>query len=296
MPYIGELSALGAALLWSFSSFLFTAVAIRIGTIQLNLSRMILASLFLIITIYSLNIDYKVSVEQLLYLSLSGFIGLVIGDTFLFRAYKDIGPRISILLMSINPAIAAIMAYFILNENLTYYAILGISITLLGIYLVVFEKKKNEGQKFKVTRLGIFFGIMAAVGQGVGLIYAKMAFNIGPIDSIVATFIRITAAIIIMLPAAIVMKKYSNPFKLYFNDRKVLGMVFIGSIIGPYLGIYLSFIAVVNTKVGIASTLMSTMPILMLPLARIFYKEKLSWKSILGAFIAVMGIALLFLK
>jgi drug/metabolite transporter (DMT)-like permease len=40
---------------------------------------------------------------------------------------------------------------------------------------------------------------------------------------------------------------------------------------------------------------MATVPIIMLPMVRYYYKEKLSWVSITGAVIAVAGIAILFL-
>ena len=91
------------------------------------------------------------------------------------------------------------------------------------------------------------------------------------------------------------MGKLKNPVKLFTKDRKTLGLIAIGSVIGPYLGITLSFVAVIYTKVGIASTLMATIPIIMLPLSKIIYKEKLSWKAIAGAFVAVGGVAVLFL-
>jgi drug/metabolite transporter (DMT)-like permease len=292
--YIGELSALSAALLWSFSSFVFTEATFRIGTIQLNISRMILASLLLLITFPIFGIKFELSNYQILFLSLSGFVGLVIGDSFLFKAFNLIGPRMAMLLMSFNPAIAAITAYFVLNEVLGMWAIIGMIVTLTGITIVVMEKH-NTKNKFKITKFGIVCGLLAAFGQGVGLVLAKMAYIDGDVHSLVATFVRITAAVIIMLPFAIIFKKYANPFKLFWNDRKSFGLVALGSVIGPYLGITVSFIAIIYTQIGIASTLMATIPIIMLPLSKIFYKEQLSWKSIIGAFIAVGGVAMLFL-
>ncbi|ROL61593.1 DMT family transporter [Bacteroidetes/Chlorobi group bacterium ChocPot_Mid] len=292
--FIGELSALAAALLWSCSSFVFTAATFRIGTIQLNISRMIIASLLLVITLMILGIRFEISEEQLIYLSLSGFVGLVIGDSFLFKAFNLVGPRISLLLLSFNPAFAAIFAFFLLGEVLSFFAIIGMIITLLGITIVVLEKHSNES-KFKVTKFGIFCGFMSAIGQGVGLVLAKMAFQNGDIHYLVATFIRIASAVVIMLPFALLFKKYSNPFKVFSEDKKALGLVSLGAVIGPYLGITLSFIAIIYTHVGIASTLMSTMPIIMLPMSKIIYKEKLSIKAVVGAFIAVTGVAILFL-
>ena len=72
-------------------------------------------------------------------------------------------------------------------------------------------------------------------------------------------------------------------------------MVVLGSIVGPFLGISFSLLAIKHTAVGIAATLMATVPIMMLPLVRVIYRERLSWKAILGAIVAVIGVAVLFL-
>ena len=69
-----------------------------------------------------------------------------------------------------------------------------------------------------------------------------------------------------------------------------------GSIVGPFLGITFSLIAVSYTEIGIASTLMATTPIMMLPAVKFIYKEKIPFVGILGTFFAVLGIAILFLR
>ena len=126
MAFFGQISALIAALLWSVSSFVFTDATKRIGMVQLNISRMILACVLLLITFPFLNINYDLSFWQITLLTISGFIGLVIGDSALFKSFAEIGPRISMLIMSLNPAIAAIIAYFVLGESLSIWGILGI--------------------------------------------------------------------------------------------------------------------------------------------------------------------------
>ncbi len=295
MNFIGEISALATAVIWSFSSFLFTGAVVRVGAVQLNIARMILACVLLTITIPLLDISFDVSSTQILLLSISGFVGLVLGDSFLFKSFGEIGPRIGLLVMSSNPAIAALMAYFILGEVLSFWGILGMIVTLTGISIVVLDKRANAENKFPITRKGVILAFLAAMGQGSGLIFAKMAFLEGDINSFMATFVRLASAVAIMLPVAIIAGKYKNPFKIFSKDLKALGYTAGASVLGPYLGITLSFIAIIYTKVGIASTLMSTMPIIMLPLSVIFYKEKLGWRAVLGAFTAVGGIAMLFL-
>ena len=85
MPYLGELSALLTALLWSGTSLAFSSAAVKIGPLQLNINRMILACVFLSATILIFNFDISISSNQIIYLSISGVIGLVFGDSFLLK-------------------------------------------------------------------------------------------------------------------------------------------------------------------------------------------------------------------
>jgi len=296
MQYIGEISALLTAALWSVSPYFFTNVILKVGAINLNIYRLVVAGILLMLTIFILNIDYSITSQQVFLLSLSGFIGLVVGDTFLFASYREIGPRVTILIMSLNPAVAAILAFFMLDEVISIIGIVGMLITLAGIALVVQERETGDNKLYKITRKGVFFGVMAAVGQGVGLIPAKMAFEYGDINSLVATFVRIAAASVFFIPYFFYNKSAIPILNTSVKDVKILGMTLLGSIVGPYLGITFSFIAIMYTKVGIASTLMSTMPIMMLPLSHFIYKEKVSVKSIIGALIAVAGVIVLILR
>lgn len=296
MAYLGELSALLAALCWSGSSFAFSSASKSIGPLQLNINRMIIAVMFLFLTILIMNIKIDLSSFQVTHLILSGAVGLVFGDTFLFKAYQHVGARISMLLMSISPILSALLAYLFLNEIITAWGVIGMTITIAGIALVVFERSEIPSSKYKISKVGIFYGLMGALGQSVGLIFAKYAFNAGEINGFVATFIRLLSAVLLMLPVALIMRRYKNPIKLFAKDLKALKSTLIGTILGPYFGITFSLIAIENAKVGIAATLMSTVPILMLPIAKYVFKEKLNWHAIAGAILAVSGIAILFLR
>lgn len=294
MMYLGELSALLTAILWSGTSLAFSSAAEKIGSVQLNINRMIFASFFLIVTILIMGYRFDLSNSQFTNLIISGVIGLVIGDSFLFKSYQMIGARISMLLMALSPAMSAILAFIFLNETISLLGIIGIMITISGIALVVLERNVNS--KYKITTLGIFYGLLGALGQAGGLIFAKFAFNEGHITGFVATFIRVVSSVIIFLPILLIIKKYKNPYKLFYKDKSAFGVTLIGTILGPFLGITFSLIAIENTKVGIAATLMSTMPIIMLPMVKYIQKENLSWRAILGAIIAVAGIGLIFLR
>ncbi len=294
MNYLGELSALLTAVLWSGTSIAFSSAAAKIGSVQLNINRMIFASVFLISTIFLMGYKFDLTNSQFTNLIISGIIGLVIGDSFLFKSYQMIGARISMLLMALSPALSAILAFIFLNETISFLGIIGILITISGIALVVLERNANS--KYHITTLGIVYGLLGAMGQAGGLIFAKFAFNEGHITGFIATFIRVFSSVIIFLPIMMLLRKYKNPYKLFNKDKSALGVTLIGTILGPFLGITFSLIAVENTKVGIAATLMSTMPIIMLPMVKYIYKEKLTWRAITGAVIAVLGVGLIFLR
>ncbi|MEW6653311.1 MAG: DMT family transporter [Bacteroidota bacterium] len=291
----GELAALITAILWSFTSIAFSEASNRVGPMYVNVTRMFFAVAYLSITILLSDAPINLSFSQLLFLVISGFIGLIFGDTFLFKSYRSIGARLSMLVMSSAPAIAAVLAFFFLDEKLSLAGVLGIAVTIAGIAIVVLHRKEKPTSKYKVDYTGIFYAFLGAVGQAVGLVFAKFAFNEGDINGFVATFVRVFSALIILYPAALLTKHYVNPVKVFQENRKGLYFTIIGSFIGPFLGITFSLISISYAKVGVASTIMATVPIIMLPIVRLYYKEKLSWVSILGAIAAVAGTAMLFL-
>jgi drug/metabolite transporter (DMT)-like permease len=296
MPYAGELSALLTAILWTGSSLTFASATARVGSVYVNVVRLIAAVIFLLITIVLFRIDFSVSSVQVLYLSLSGFVGFVFGDTFLFKSYEYNNARISSLIMSAAPAIAAVFAYIFLRETLSLTSIFGMMITLGGIALVVLERKEPSSHHTPISMIGVVYALLGAAGQAGGLILAKGAFASGPVNGFAATFIRALAATIVLLPLNYFVGRFIHPIEVFKKDRKAFGFTMLGSIFGPYLGVTFSLIAISMTNVAIAATIMATVPIIMLPTVWLFFRERLSWRAIIGACVAVAGVGILFLR
>ena len=297
MPLLGEISALITALFWSMSPLFFTAAINRVGTVTVNITRLTFALLFLSVSVLVMGYTVHLSAGQYGYLSFSGFLGLVFGDSFMFKAFQHIGARITMLVMALSPAIATFAAYFILGEHMPLLGLIGIVVTLAGIIWVVAERGTGTKESpHAVSKIGLFYAFCGATGQGLGLVFAKLAFHEAPVNGLVATLIRIAAAWLILLPLAAITKNLKNPMTTFRTEKRALWLTIGGAVVGPFLGITFSLIAVAHTQVGVAATIMATVPIVMLPLLRIFYKEQLTWKSIAGAFVAVGGVVLLFIK
>jgi drug/metabolite transporter (DMT)-like permease len=294
MPFLGEISALVTAALWSGSAMVFSAATVRAGSLPVNVVRLLLAALYLGAVIPLFGLPVALTGSQIGFLAVSGLIGLAFGDSFLFMAFRELGARITMLVMSTSPAVAALLAYVILGETLTLRGIGGMVVTLAGVAIVVLER--SGGVQGPVAWRGIGNAALAAVGQGGGLIFAKLAFLEGEINGFVATLVRILASLVVMLPLGVVAARSSDAFRAMIADRRALGLTALGAVLGPFLGITFSLIAVSSTGVGIAATIMSTVPILMLPLVHFIHKERLSWKAIAGAVVAVAGVAMLFAR
>jgi drug/metabolite transporter (DMT)-like permease len=296
LNYIGEIAALATAFCWSITSYAFTNVSRRIGALQVNIDRMVLASIMLISIVGVFGVSLTLSSGQISNLVISGILGLVLGDSFLFKSFQLIGARLGIIIMAAVPVLSTILAFFFLNEVISYLGMFGMLLTIAGILIVVLERKIPEENKITISKIGIFYGFLGALGQASGLIFAKFAFQEGQLNGFSASFIRLFSASIIILPLAVTFRRYKNPFGIYPKDSYSTKVILIGTIFGPVLGITGSLIAIEYAKVGIASTLMATMPIIMLPISRFYFKEKLDWKAIIGAFVAVIGTAIIFLR
>lgn len=295
IPFLGEIAGLLTAVCWSGSSLVFSTATRRLGTVLVNIARLVFALVFLVVLILASGLTVSVSSTQILYFGISGVIGLALGDSFLFRSYLHIGPRLSMLVMSIAPAISALCAWLILGEHLSFLGITGIIITVSGVALVVYEPGSAGKMEGSDLAVGLLSAGVAAVSQGVGLTFAKLAFMEGPIDGFVAAALRIASSLVVLLPLVLLFRRLPDPVLAFRNDAKGFWLTVLGSVLGPFIGITLSLLAVQHTKVGIAATLIATVPIIMLPMVHFLYHEHLSPRSILGACIAVLGVAVLFL-
>lgn len=294
--HLGEIAALTTAFCWTVSSTSFEVAGKKVGSLSVNLIRLVFA--FVFISGYNLLtrgmlLPFDASSSTWFWLLFSGLIGFVLGDLFLFQAFVEVGSRISQLIMSIVPPITAILGFFFLGERITLMAGLGMVITLSGIALVILMKDPGE-KKVKVSHSvkGLIFAFLGACGQAFGLVLSK--FGMGTFDPFAATQIRIIAGILGFIIVITFMKGWGNLHSALKN-RQAMKWVSIGSVFGPFLGVSFSLLAVQLAPTGVVSTLTSITPILLIPVAVFGFKEKIRPQEILGAFISLIGVSLLFL-
>lgn len=299
MAYIGEFAALFTSICWSFSAIGFTKSSEEVGSLVTNRVRVLLALVALLLinaVLYGQPVPLQAGITRWTWLGISGVIGLSLGDAFLFQAYREIGPRLGLLLLSLAPIFGAAIAWIFFGQALSLLQTTGIVVTLAGIFWVVLVRPEEGNENVRrVTGRGILFGILAALGQATGLVFSQqgMAGNFSPFAG---TLIRMIAAAATLWIVASFQRQAGTTVESMRRQPGVLGWIAFGALLGPVLGVSSSLLAVQHTGIGVASTLMALPPVFMLPISYFVFKERFGWQAIAGTLVAMAGVALLFLS
>ena len=304
MPYFGEIVALVVAFSWTFTALFFEFATKRIGTLNVNLLRLLFAFVLLsaLLGIFSGHLlPSGANTQAWMWLALSGLVGFVFGDICLFYSYTLISAQYAQLLMTLAPAFAAFFAWLILGEQLSAKIALGMSVTLVGIAISVLTRNTG-GLALKISPKGILIGVGAALGQGLGIVLSKQGMlhfqetaeaAYLPFIPFAATQIRIIAGIAGFVCVILLLRGGQN-FVHALGQRKAVGMTLAGAVFGPVIGVSLSLLAVLHTRAAVASTIMATTPILILLPYALIYKKRITWPELAGAVISVIGVSLFF--
>ena len=305
MSFIGELISIGVAFSWTATALLSEFGSKRLGNLTLNVLRMSLAlvfSLVLFLVVTGNPLPAGASSEACGWMLLSGLVGYVIGDFCLFQCYIIIGSRFGQLFMTLAPLAAALMAWVTLGQQLTSLSLMAMLITLSGIAISILGRSEHHRLALSLPLSGVLYAIGAALCQGVGLVLSKIGMNhfepvAGMPDWLVpfcANFYRCIAGFVGFM-VLLYMRKGLKPLSEALHDRKGLTVATATTIFGPFVGVGFSLMAVQYTAAGIASTLMAMTPIIILLPSHWLFGERITWRTVLGAVISVVGVSLFFL-
>ncbi len=304
MTYFGELISIGVAFSWTATALLSELGSKRLGNLTLNVLRMSLTLLFSVILIWYATgspLPPIGSAEACGWMFLSGIVGYVIGDFCLFQCYIIIGSRYGQLFMTLAPLAAALMAWFTLGQQMSTMSVTAMLITLSGIGISVLGRGERHRISLKLPLNGVLLAVGAALCQGVGLVLSKIGMDHYNTDSMPewlipfsANFIRCIAGII-GFSLMLYLRDGFKPLCEALHDHKGMTVATATTIFGPFVGVGFSLMAVQHTSAGIASTLMALTPIIIILPSYWLFKQKITWRTVLGAVISVFGVSLFFL-
>lgn len=310
MNHLGEFISLVVAISWTVTALYADKASHRIGSSSANVLRLSLAALFLALLLWvTVGHPYPVyaNAEAWIWLSLSALVGYVFGDWCLFNCYLSIGARFGQLFMTLAPPMAAVAGWAMLGESLSWKSALAMAVTLSGIALSILGRDREHRVRLTLPFKGVLLGLGAGLGQGVGLVLSKVGLqhyqDAIPPDApglmtrmlpFASTLIRalVGAAGFLLLMG---LQKELPRLKGAVADRTGMRYVLVMTLFGPFLGVSLSLMAVQYTDAGIASTLMALTPVLILFPYAFIYKQKISFRELLGVAVCMTGVALFFL-
>jgi len=297
MDFIGEIAGLATSFFFALTSIIFAVTGRMVGSQVTNRIRLIFALLYLIILnliLFREPLPFSAESSRWIWLGLSGVIGLSLGDAFYFQSLVSVGARLGSLLLSLAPIFGSIIAWLFFGETLTFLQITGIVLALAGIGWVVTSHEEPPGTPHGDTRRGVFFGVLAGLGQAVGLVLSKQGM-FGEFSPFRANVIRMLAAAIFIWVWTAFQGDMSATFKSMREKPQAFHLLALGALVGPVVGVSSSLFAVQHTEVGVASTLMALTPVIVLPISYFAYKEKVGWQAVAGTILAIAGVAVLFL-
>lgn len=301
VEFLGQIAALGTSFCWSATSIFFTMSGRQVGSIIVNRTRLVLAVAIVALMHLATQgtlVPVGAGLDRWGLMGLSGAIGFVIGDSLLFQAFVLVGPRLSMLMMALAPVMSVLLGWVFLGEKLTGLELAGIALAVSGIALVVTDRPRN-GEREEQPRperfgAGLLFGLGGALGQAGGLMFSKMGLA-GDFPALSGSMMRLIVATTLIWAITLARGQARPSVEALRAHPRALLAITGGAVFGPFLGVWLSLIAVQRAPIGIASTLMSLAPIILLPVGRILFDERIGLRAVGGTLVAVAGSALLFL-
>jgi len=290
---VGPAAAVGTAVLWTFSALAWTSAGRQIGALAVSFLRLVLALVLLcghLRLAHGQWLPTDTSAQTWFSLGVSGLLGFFLSDLCLVKAFLLIGTRRSLLIQSLVPPVTALCSWAYLGEALVARQWLGMLVTLAGVSWVLRERAEDRPCPHQAWRSGIALALLAAVAQSLGFVLTKE--GLGDADVMAATLIRILGGIAGYVPLVTVLGRWKAVSQAALQARP-MAIVAAGSVIGPFVGVALSLVALRHCPAGVATTIFNTTPVLILPFAVFLYRERITLRAIAGAVVAVGGVALI---
>ena len=290
--------ALLAAFSWSISSLISADITRILGGIGFNRLRLIFVSIMLLSYATFQKTWDTINIEYLNVIIVSGIIGIFLGDTLLFMALKRIGPRRNNILFSLAAPFTVILNILALQQKMSLIEITGCILVFIGVVVAIsYGNSKNNNHRWELIegsiKIGILFGILAALCQSIGLIMMKPILDQGA-DPIASAAIRCTISAL-LLSLTYISKSNLIGSNINLTTSTILKTI-ISGFLGMALGMSLLLIALQKADAGIVATLSSTSPIMILFLLWIITKKIPSIGAWIGTIIAIIGTGLIFIN
>ncbi len=288
---LGEILSLGSAITWGISVSLFKIIGNSVSPYILNPLKNTIGTILFVLTtllISDISAVNALSTNEALILALSGIIGITIADVLFLISLNILGTSRSAIINTIYSPMVIMLAYFILDESLTFADIVGGLMILLSILYLSFNQEKSN---ISNLNKGLIIGILAYSLMALGIIMVKPILNRFS-NSIemqlwIIIFRLIPGTLLSYITMNFMMKK--KEIILQLSNKKIWPIILLGSFLGTYVGFAMWVIGMAKTSASIASILNQTSTIFIAFFGWLILKETFSRKMMICFFISIIG-------
>ena len=273
---------------WALGAILWCKLGERLSSYSMNLAKTAIGTLCLGVVLLFVGTE-AIPSRSIVFLALSGILGIAVGDTFFFLALMQLGPRRASLMGALNPVAIAVAAAALLGERPTTGAWAGIVATTFGVGWVLWERSPS-GHGPECSPSGVRWGLLSVLCTAGAVLLAKV--GVASVPTVHAAWIRLlagSAGLALWGASRSELGGWVDPFR----RGTLLAKVAVAVLVVVFGGFWLSLVALKHIDAAIAGTLNATGPLFILPMSVLFMKEKLSLRAVLGTGIAVGGVGLL---
>jgi len=296
-------AALLTTLLFAMSAVCGHRVARQTGGVEANFWRITLATLFLTLWAFTFGSQFSGTPGWFM---LSGFFGIGLGDSFFFQALPRLGSRRTVLLTQcLTAPMAAVIEWLWLGTTLNRAEVACVGVILAGVAIALApdDHLKLPAREWKV---GVGAGILGALGGAVGAViirkgYAALGAGGMAVDAGTTGYQRVVGGILIPTLALLAVKwRSAHDHGPVFGDRawrvsldkwrRIWPWVLANALAGQTLGVTCMQWALKNNPAAVVQAIIATSPLVLLPMTRIVDGERIGWRALAGALVAVAGV------
>jgi DME family drug/metabolite transporter len=296
---LGELAALGTAITWTVSAVLYRRALADTKPLQANIVRLSCTSLLLVafvVVIGKSTVFTSLPLYAVALSSLSGLIGLGLGDTLYMVSLKQIGVSRAVPISCTYPLFSLLFALLIQPKTVGLGVTIAAVAIIFGIWLLAKEEEPDKNAEQKGLRIrGALFALGAAIVWAVSITMINAAVTLpatSNLDSaLVLNTIRVVSVAVFLLAST---PLTDRKFTFTKVQRKSLILLVLGGLVALGLGWFLLAYSFLFISEAQAVPISSTTPLFAVVSGMIFLRERITIRNVAGTLAIVFGIFILF--
>lgn len=288
---IGVSAALGSTISWALGAFFFKQLGEKVDSTDMTLVKTTLSFFILWFIALILGYSFSLNNNDLIFVAISGILGIAVGDSLFFAALKNLSPVVvSIILLAGPDILNGILGVTVLKEYPSWIEWFGVILILTGLFTYIFPVKKEEGDA-KTTIKGLIYALLSLLAMSCSIVFIKPVL-LHSSTLIVTMYRMFFSSVCLLLFLLFFKKKISPPFLDFKYGIKFTSVVFLITI----GGFWLSLVAMKNCDIVLASSVMTLEPLLIFIYMVVFCHYKAAAKEFIALLTALIGVLLIALQ